>query len=304
MSIGALNWALEAGEAHGLNSTQRFVLIMLGNRADEEGYLYPSVQWICRHTGLDRRTVQRTIKWLETKHLIRRDSRHDDEKGQTSNAYWLALRQPGLPLGEAPHASHAAGGRHNDAGEGAAQRAGGGGTAPPKTKDLDIKEKPSGQSPAAKCSEAYRHGIKARYGAEYPPSAKLNGIMAALVRDLGADAALEVVKAYMADTDKWYVLKRHALEFLKRDAATIWIRLQERTGGAAGAAATKAIVFNEVVATGQQNMLKEYPVDEPERVARRALQDFGAQLARWGTKTMTVQIGARRHPFSIAELRP
>lgn len=96
MSIEALRWSLEKGMEHNLEPTLRYVLLILGNRADEQGYLYPSVQWICQRTGLSRRTVQRHLQTLQDKELLRRDTREKEDGGRTSDALQLTMEQPGL----------------------------------------------------------------------------------------------------------------------------------------------------------------------------------------------------------------
>jgi len=300
MSIEALRWALEEGQARELEPPKRHILLMLGNRADERGYCFPSIAWVCKRTGYTRRTVQMHMKDLEAAGLLRRDMRPDGKGGRTSDAIWLGLRQPGLPLPD-PSADFALGGGQ-DAARGAVDvRPPRAPRAPKKKEDTQEIQKPSGPSPAAQCAAAYQHGIKARYQADYPGSAKLNGIMAQLVKELGAEPALAVVQGYLASGDKWYVLKRHALEYLKRDAAQIWIQLQERSGQAARGPAIATAYIEKL--GGDETKLRDYAVDEPERLARAVLKDYGMRLDGWQAKNIIVQIGARRHPFSIAELR-
>jgi len=96
MSIEALRWSLDKGMEHNLEPTLRYVLLILGNRADEQGYLYPSVQWICQRTGLSRRTVQRHLQTLQDKELLRRDTREKEDGGRTSDSLQLTMEQPGL----------------------------------------------------------------------------------------------------------------------------------------------------------------------------------------------------------------
>jgi DNA-binding transcriptional ArsR family regulator len=108
MSIEALKWALDIGEELDLDPVPRFILVALGNRADEEGYVYPSVRWIIKRTGYGERTVREHLKVMRERGLVSKESRHREDGGQTSNLYRLAMKQPGLPL-ESPPAAGAGG---------------------------------------------------------------------------------------------------------------------------------------------------------------------------------------------------
>lgn len=126
MSIEALRWALHIGEQLELEPTMRHVLLILGNRADEQGYLYPSVAWICARTGLARRTVQRQLASIGEAGLMCRDMRANEQGVRTSDGMQLAMEQPGLFVGQRggamvtpPRATMTRGGRHSDAGGGA-----------------------------------------------------------------------------------------------------------------------------------------------------------------------------------------
>lgn len=303
MSIEALRWALEEGEARELDPPQRHILLVLGNRADEKGYLYPSISWICQRTGMARRTVQMHLKALEELGSVRRDSRPDGRGGRTSDAIWLGLKQPGLPLPD-PRADFALGGAGSARGPVQDMHPPRAPRAPKKQEEKKELKTPSGQAaptPAALCTQAYRQGIKDRYQAEYPPSAKLNGIMAAIVRELGADPALQVVRAYLASSEKWYVARRHALEFLRRDAAEIWVGLQQKAG-TPGRAAEIATAYLDYPDGRPLNPLHHYPVEDPEAIARKVVRDYGKRLPGWGARNILVEIGQKRSSFSIAEL--
>jgi len=139
MSIEALRWALQIGEEKNLQPTMRHVLLILGNRADEQGYLYPSVAWICARTGLSRRTVQIQLKAISDAGLLQRDTRQNDSGVRTSDGLQLTINQPGLfmEMGGAesapPRAAAARGGRN--------LRHGGGAAAAPYTQDIKQEEK-------------------------------------------------------------------------------------------------------------------------------------------------------------------
>lgn len=298
MSIEALKWALDIGEELELEPPRRLVLIMLGNSADPAGgHLFPSHGFISRRTGLAISTVRGHMAGLQKSGLLIKEPRARQDGGQTSNEYRLALHQPGLGLEDTPLPDSSRGGAQPSRGP-ASQPAGGGLNSKVLKQEGNVGV---GPSPTAQCAEAYRHGIKTRYQADYPGSAKLNGIMAQLVKELGATPALAVVKDYMASTDKWYLTKRHALEYLKRDAAQIWIQLQERSGAAAKPPAI-ATTFLSYEGAKPESQLNDYPVDDPERIARKVLADYGKRIPGWGGKNIIVQIGAKRATFSIAEL--
>lgn len=139
MSIEALRWALMIGEERNLDPTTRHVLLILGNRADEQGYLYPSVAWICARTGLSRRTVQVQLKIIGEAGLMQRDMRQNDSGVRTSDGLQLTIDQPGLFTGNGgaefapPRAATARGGRN--------LRHGGGAATAPYTQDIKQEEK-------------------------------------------------------------------------------------------------------------------------------------------------------------------
>ena len=63
MSIEMLNRALNVD---GLTPTRKFILVLLGNYADENGQCYPSHRHIANKIGLkDTKGIQQTIKLFE-----------------------------------------------------------------------------------------------------------------------------------------------------------------------------------------------------------------------------------------------
>ncbi len=76
-----------------LPSVQKFVLLALADRADENGTkCYPSVKWIMERTSLSERTVQRAIGWLSDHgHLT------VEEKPGHSSSYLIHPRQSDTP---------------------------------------------------------------------------------------------------------------------------------------------------------------------------------------------------------------
>ena len=74
MSIAAINWALNV--VTNITATQKAILIALADRADEEGYCYPSYDDICRRSCASRKTLILTLATLEDLQLITRHRRY------------------------------------------------------------------------------------------------------------------------------------------------------------------------------------------------------------------------------------
>lgn len=89
MSIECLNQALKV---KGLTPTKKFILVILGNYADEKGTCYPSYRHIADIVGLkDTKGVQRAIKEFEQKGYLTVQHRVNDKGAYTSNRYHLSL---------------------------------------------------------------------------------------------------------------------------------------------------------------------------------------------------------------------
>lgn len=68
MSIRMLNWAFH--HVTGLPSTQKFVLVSLADRADEDGIYFASVRYLVEKTGLNRKTILSALAALEEKGIV------------------------------------------------------------------------------------------------------------------------------------------------------------------------------------------------------------------------------------------
>tara|TARA_Y100000114_G_scaffold74203_1_gene68043 strand:- start:2999 stop:3601 length:603 start_codon:yes stop_codon:yes gene_type:complete len=89
MSIECLNQALKI---KGLTPTKKFILVLLGNYADENGSCYPSYRHIADIVGLkDTKGVQKAIKEFESLGLLRIEHRKNKKGGHTSNRYHLSI---------------------------------------------------------------------------------------------------------------------------------------------------------------------------------------------------------------------
>lgn len=86
MSIAAVSWALN--EVRGLRAAEKAILIALADRADADGYCFPSYQDITERSGAHRETVALALKKFEELGLIERKRRYSK-----SNEYHLCIAQ-------------------------------------------------------------------------------------------------------------------------------------------------------------------------------------------------------------------
>lgn len=305
MSFEAVVWALNEGQRLSLEPTQRHVLLVLANRADEQGYLYPSIGWVEQRTGLSRRTVQMTVKGLQERQILRRSARSNEHGGRTSDEWWLAMAQPGLGL-DTPRADSAPPRAANSRG-GAQQLREGGARAAPKTKDKKKEEgKPSegghAASPTSQAFALYSDGMQAKYGAPYPPSAKANGQLAQVVKRIGAEATMAVIPWVLASPDPYYAKTKHRLESLVRDCEQLWMSLQVRSGGPAAKPPTEARCYMAWSTKDTRAELDPQPLGEPLDIAQRVARIYSRGITIRKADYIDVQIGQANHRYSIAEL--
>tara|TARA_R100000951_G_scaffold8301_2_gene7558 strand:- start:2004 stop:2540 length:537 start_codon:yes stop_codon:yes gene_type:complete len=86
MSIAAVSWALN--EVRGLRASEKAILIALADRADAEGYCFPSYKDITERSGAHRETVALALSKFEDLGLIQRKRRYSK-----SNEYYLCIAQ-------------------------------------------------------------------------------------------------------------------------------------------------------------------------------------------------------------------
>ena len=86
MSIAAVSWALN--EVRGLRAAEKAILIALADRADAEGYCFPSYKDITERSGAHRETVALALSKFEELGLIQRRRRYSK-----SNEYYLCITQ-------------------------------------------------------------------------------------------------------------------------------------------------------------------------------------------------------------------
>jgi len=89
MSYKAMDWAF----SQELDDPQmKFVLIALCKHCDEKGVCYPSALRLSNLTGLSHRTVQRKLKQLEQRQLIKVKRQFGVGKGhKSSNIYYVTV---------------------------------------------------------------------------------------------------------------------------------------------------------------------------------------------------------------------
>jgi|TARA_Y100000033_G_scaffold1869_1_gene1658 hypothetical protein len=106
MSIECLNRALKI---QGLNPTQKLILVILANYADENNTCYPSYKHLSKMIGLNTvKSVQQAVKHFVELGYIEIEHRTLDNGGFTSNRYHLKLpsvnKNPST-LQDTPHVS-------------------------------------------------------------------------------------------------------------------------------------------------------------------------------------------------------
>lgn len=89
MSISAINYALKLDLP---NSSEKFLLVCLGNYADEFGYCYPSIRTLERDTSMDRKTVIKRLGTLQEVGLLKDTGRRVGATGSV-----VVYRILGLP---------------------------------------------------------------------------------------------------------------------------------------------------------------------------------------------------------------
>ncbi len=316
MSIEALRWALDEGERRDLDPALRHILLIMGNRADEAGYLYPSIDWICRRTGYSRRAVQINCKKLAELGIVARTPRMTEHGDRTSDAWQLAMLQPGLPLegaekGGANSAPPPRTGCATPAHQVRHPRA----PDAPYTQDQKKDEgtpprgakkpaPPAGESTVAKCWQVYRDGIKRIYGTDYPPSASVNGKLARVVALVGKENAPGVVGYYLGSADPWYKRTQHKLDFLVRDAAQLCMQMQQAAGTVAGEppATTSRVMLVAADGKIQRDLGAEFPIGDPLQIAREAARQYGRMVINLKPAYLVVRQGAKSSRFTTQEL--
>lgn len=75
--------------ASGVKMRAKIVYVYLKGRSDKEGKCFPSVKTIAHDLDISESTVKRALKELESKEYIKKVARFRENKGNTSNMYFL-----------------------------------------------------------------------------------------------------------------------------------------------------------------------------------------------------------------------
>ena len=95
MSIIAREWAL----CQDLAPVHKFVLVVLGDAADDQGLCWPRVSTVAEKVEVSTRTVQRALHYLVKRKMITVEPRLRSDGSSSSNLYRLRIRgSVNLPL--------------------------------------------------------------------------------------------------------------------------------------------------------------------------------------------------------------
>lgn len=127
----SFQYMAQAIKAKGLTTSEKFLLLMICNYADAEGYCFPKIDTLASDCEMHKRTVIRNIDKLCEKGILKKTNRYKN-KMQTSNLYKVNINNIG-------------GGTESQRGgtespNGVAQSHGGGGTESPKPINEPINE--------------------------------------------------------------------------------------------------------------------------------------------------------------------
>lgn len=153
-----MTWAVKVIEQNrSWKTPMRFVLLIMANRADEEGLLYPSVRWIMERTALGESTIRDATRELQRLGLLIKEPRQRDQGGQTSNEYRLAMSQFVLKLEAAPPPAVGGGTVHGGGGAVRVLEGAGPGAGPLDTKEEKKQKRKDGASaPATRIPENFQ----------------------------------------------------------------------------------------------------------------------------------------------------
>lgn len=305
MSWQALSWATEIGETRKLPPAARLLLFVLANQAGREGDgLFPSVAWMAARTGLSDRTVQRLLGQFEDDGLIRRKRRYRQEDGaRTSDEMQLVLStQYALELPTTPSDTETPPGDTMSPPPGDTQ--GGRGVTPchpipksiPKRKTLEGDKLPS---PFTMAFDIYSKGIKARYGADYPRSAKAMGILSQISQRVGITELPKVVHAYLATKDPYHIKTKHRMELMLKDCEILLVEANAVHGTAAAPTVAKVSM---AWGSGTTFPLEDVLPGDPLAIAKQAARKNSISITKRRPDYIDVVIGQQRSRFNIREI--
>lgn len=157
MSAEATNWAMGHMRSGTMPSVTRFVLMVLANRSDPEGFSWPSVNYLVRHTGLSERTIRSALKEIAAKGLMTVTQQQRADGGKGANHYILRVDTPPPGAPRAPTQVHHV------------QGVGAPGAPDYKTGTLDKKYLMSGKPDVHKAAIGILEFLNAKTGRHYRP---------------------------------------------------------------------------------------------------------------------------------------
>ena len=80
----------QAIKAKGLTTSEKFLLLMICNYADAEGYCFPKIDTLASDCEINERTVRRCINTLCEKEILKKTNRYKNNM-KTSNLYYVNL---------------------------------------------------------------------------------------------------------------------------------------------------------------------------------------------------------------------
>lgn len=101
MSVQAIGAALAV---KGVSSTEKLLLIVLANYADENGRCWPSNKRLCDDASLSERTIRATLKALDERGIISRTERFRADGSRTSDVITLVPQSTEIAGGGAEFA--------------------------------------------------------------------------------------------------------------------------------------------------------------------------------------------------------
>lgn len=86
MTVAVMTWAFKQD----VRPTQKMVLLVLADHANDNGECWPSIATIARKASMSATSVKRNLADLEKTGLIRRERRKRSDGSWTSSRYFLA----------------------------------------------------------------------------------------------------------------------------------------------------------------------------------------------------------------------
>lgn len=208
MSNEAITWAFKQ---EGLTMTEKFVLIALADYANEAHMCFPAHDKTAKRVAASKSTVQRAVKGLEDKGLLRVVSWHRPNGSTTSNRYQLRVG------GQFDH-----GGSHPDTGAGYADDQGAMVTSDhPITPSSYPPVEPPGKNSSSPGGDGGRYSADfLAWWDHYPRKQDKGAAYRAFqkIRDTPLEALIEGADRYTQDPNREPRFTKHAATWLRARA--------------------------------------------------------------------------------------